>query len=519
MAACASASSSSSAIERKRTDLTLRQKVEIIQLIQEKKLSQTEIAKRFECSQSAVSRIVKHKDEILAEADSNQPRSRKRKRSGKASDVEDALYKWFVDVRSRDAPVTSAVLEEKANHLAGVLGNTEFIATNGWLCRWKLRHGIKFKKLHGEKKDADIDSAEQWSSTVLTQILDRYEPRNVYNADETGIYYRAVPDGTLTFSTDSLSGSKKVKDRVTALVAVNMDGTDKRPLFIVGKSKQPRCFRGVPELPTPYTNSANAWMTASIFRQWLVEFNRDMTKESRNVALVVDNCAAHPKDSADGLSHIALFFLPPNVTSLIQPCDMGIIRNLKAMYRKRIIARIISVIDTGSHMPVSQLIKSISLLDAMHMLKGAWLNVKQTTVVNCFAKAGFVPSPPEEEEEVDEPPAGLTRSEFCSFVDMDSSLECHGLLTDEEICSLVEEPESQTQSGDEEEEGEMTTPARVPRSGEVLQAIGTLRAFLELNKSELTTFYAMEDQVLKLVSSTAKQTSIRDFLALPSPEH
>ena len=198
---------------------------------------------------------------------------------------------------------------------------------------------------------------------------------------------------------------------------------------------------------------------------------------------------------------------------------MGIIRNLKAMYRKRIVARIISVINTGSHMPVSQLVKSISLLDAMHMLKGAWLNVKQTTVVNCFAKAGFVPSPPEEEEEVDEPPAGLTRSEFYSFVDMDSSLECHGLLTDEEICSLVEEPESQTQSGDEEEEGEVTTPARVPRPGEVLQAMGTLRAFLELNKSELTTFYAMEDQVLKLVSNTAKQTSIRDFLALPSPEY
>ena len=150
---------------------------------------------------------------------------------------------------------------------------------------------------------------------------------------------------------------------------MNMDGTDKRPLFIIGKSKQPRCFRGIPQLPIPYTNSANAWMTASIFRQWLVEFNRDMTKENLHVALVVDKCAAHPKDSADELSHIKLFFLPPNVTSLIQPCDMGIIRNLKAMYRRSIVSRIISVIDTGSPITVSQLGKNISLLDAMHMLK------------------------------------------------------------------------------------------------------------------------------------------------------
>ena len=165
------ASSSRCAAERKRTDLTLSQKVEIVHLVQEKRLSQIEIAKRFECSQSAVSKIVKNKDAILVEADDNKPHSRKRKRSGKANDVEGALYKWFVDARARDTPVTSAVLEEKATHLAGLLGKPEFKATNGWLCRWKSRHGMKFKKAHGEKKDADVDAAEQWSSAVLAELL------------------------------------------------------------------------------------------------------------------------------------------------------------------------------------------------------------------------------------------------------------------------------------------------------------------------------------------------------------
>lgn len=141
-------------------------------------------------------------------------------------------------------------MEDKANHFADLLDKPEFKVTNGWLCRWKSRHGIKFKKAHGEKKDVDTDAAEQWSSTVLTDILERYEARNVYNADETGIYYGALSDGTLTFTTDPLSGSKKAKDRIMALVVVNMDGTDKRPLFIIGKNKQPRCFRGIPQLPT-----------------------------------------------------------------------------------------------------------------------------------------------------------------------------------------------------------------------------------------------------------------------------
>ena len=73
----------------------------------------------------------------------------------------------------------------------------------------------------------------------------------------------------------------------------------------------------------------------------------------------------------------------------------------------------------------------------------------------------------------------MTLSEFQKFVDMDSSLECHGLLTDKEICSSISQPESEpkSQSGDEEEEegevGMTTNPARMPKPAEVLQAMGT----------------------------------------------
>ena len=66
-------------------------------------------------------------------------------------------------------------------------------------------------------------------------------------------------------------------------------------------------------------------MTGPIFRDWLQEFNKGMEKQKRKIALVLDNCPAHPKDAADDLQNIKLVFLPPNVTSLIQPCDMGII--------------------------------------------------------------------------------------------------------------------------------------------------------------------------------------------------
>jgi hypothetical protein len=134
---------------------------------------------------------------------------------------------------------------EKARDLAKQLGKLDFEPTNGWLERLKARNNIVYKKAHGEKKDSDVQAADNWTSTVLPKILQRYQPDDIYNADETGIYYRAIPEGTLTDRYEKLSGSKKAKDRITALVAVNMSGTDKRPLLVIGKSKEPRCFRGV----------------------------------------------------------------------------------------------------------------------------------------------------------------------------------------------------------------------------------------------------------------------------------
>ena len=38
-------------------------------------------------------------------------------------------------------------------------------------------------------------SAKRW----VTTILQDYKPCNVFNVDETGLYWRAIPDGTLWF--------------------------------------------------------------------------------------------------------------------------------------------------------------------------------------------------------------------------------------------------------------------------------------------------------------------------------
>ena len=63
--------------------------------------------------------------------------------------------------------------------------------------------------------------------------------------------------------------------------------------------------------------------------------------------------------------------------------DQGVIQSLKRKYRTRIIKTIINAIDNEKQMP------SISILEAMKMLAHSWSEVSESTIINCFRKAGF----------------------------------------------------------------------------------------------------------------------------------
>ena len=120
--------------KRKWIDLSRSQKLEIVQLSLEK-VSQTHLAQKFGCSQSTISKILRQKDEIRQDATENKVKDRKRKRGGKDDDVEKALYTWCTDARVCNAPITTAILEEKARQFAAGLDKPNLQVTTGWLCR------------------------------------------------------------------------------------------------------------------------------------------------------------------------------------------------------------------------------------------------------------------------------------------------------------------------------------------------------------------------------------------------
>ena len=219
-----------------------------------------------------------------------------------------------------------------------------------------------------------------WNETSLPTILSRYEVKDVYNADEFGLFYRGLPKKTLHMKGEKCSGGKHSKVRLTGMAAASAVG-EKLPMFVIGKSAKPRCFKNVKNLPCRYRSQAKSWMNSFLFDEWVKELDKKFEKENRKVVLIVDNCPAHP--IIEGLKAVELVFLPLNTTSKTQPMDQGVIRSLKAKYRRKIIQRLIRAVDMEKTFPET------SILVAMQLLQSAWSEVSETTIQNCFRKVGI----------------------------------------------------------------------------------------------------------------------------------
>ena len=169
--------------------------------------------------------------------------SRKRFCSGEYTDIEEALFKWFTSAHSAGVQITGPVLATKAESLAEKLGRINFKASNGFIERFKERRGIMYKNVCGESNAVDCEIVQSWKEK-LPSLIEQYEPRNIFNADETGLFYKLQPDKFLHFKGESCSGRKKSKERITVMLAANMSGTDKLKPFLIGKIQKPMMFKG-----------------------------------------------------------------------------------------------------------------------------------------------------------------------------------------------------------------------------------------------------------------------------------
>ena len=129
-------------------------------------------------------------------------------------------------------------------------------------------------------------------TVFLRKFFSRFDASNVFNFDETGLFYHLLPDKILSFKDEKCTSGKASKQRVTILLGANMSENEKLKPPVIGKSKKPCCFKIVKSLPVYYEANSKAWMNATIWERHIRKLDSQFLRQKRKVAIVVHNCTA-----------------------------------------------------------------------------------------------------------------------------------------------------------------------------------------------------------------------------------
>ncbi|GBN26621.1 hypothetical protein AVEN_67975-1 [Araneus ventricosus] len=79
----------------------------------------------------------------------------------------------------------------------------------------------------------------KWFVQCRDRNLPDYKADDVFNADETGLFFQCLPNKIATFKGEECHSGRQSKLRVTVLLAANQSGKEKLPPLI-RRSKKPR---------------------------------------------------------------------------------------------------------------------------------------------------------------------------------------------------------------------------------------------------------------------------------------
>ncbi|OWK55658.1 Tigger transposable element-derived protein 4 [Lonchura striata] len=178
---------------------------------------------------------------------------------------------------------------------------------------------------------------------------------------------------------DRFKSSEQSKESITVVMGTNMDGSEKLPLLIIGKSKSPLSFKDVKSLPVDYEANDKACMTSGIFEQWMQKLDHRFQAQQRRVVILIDSLPAHTE--VKNLKSVKLVFFPPDSSSCIAVKER-IIRSLKVKYRHCLIKRFVDCVANNKEF-------MLTLLDAIEILYLCWREVTPETITKSYNGVTF----------------------------------------------------------------------------------------------------------------------------------
>uniref|UniRef100_A0A3Q1BQ93 DDE-1 domain-containing protein n=1 Tax=Amphiprion ocellaris TaxID=80972 RepID=A0A3Q1BQ93_AMPOC len=321
--------------------LNIAEKVKLLDMLKEGR-SYAAVGRHYGINESSVRSIKKEENNIRRTAAISFNKDAKRVvtvRNKTIVRMESALALWINDCRKKNISLDTNVIRTKAKKLYETFADSDDIHDSEEVEDF----GPSTTADHAVTKDASANTAgaEAYVNKKFKTINEEggYKPEQVFNMDETGLFWKRMPSRTFIMQEEAKApGFKAQKDRLTLVMCGNAAGFMIKPGLIY-RSKNPRAMKNknMGALPVYWMHNAKAWMTKALNLDWfkqcfIPEVKRYLREKGLDfkVLLLLDNAGGHADDlSYDG---VQIEFLPPNTTSLIQPLDQGIIRAFKALY-------------------------------------------------------------------------------------------------------------------------------------------------------------------------------------------
>ena len=170
------------------------------------------LAREFDISKQALYKIIDNR-ENYQEYSTKVPHHNERRISMKIVPVDEKLSSFIEKANQVNFPISRGLIQTIAVENAS---NKDFKASPGWFEKFKKRNNVNRVKLCGEAASVNEESLKRWIIEQSQHLLP-YAKENVYNCDETGLFWKKFSQHTYAHPSfkGKLKGVKDDKSRLT----------------------------------------------------------------------------------------------------------------------------------------------------------------------------------------------------------------------------------------------------------------------------------------------------------------
>ena len=134
--------------------------------------------------------------------------------------MEHALIIWIENCLDKKISLSTNIIKQKALRIYTHLKKDELssneqpnlssiLASKGWFENFKKRFSLRNIKFQGEQASADAEAAQKYILEIL-QIIEegKYSADQIFNADETALYWKKLPSRTFISKIDNQGGTR-----------------------------------------------------------------------------------------------------------------------------------------------------------------------------------------------------------------------------------------------------------------------------------------------------------------------